>query len=65
VEQSNIRNHWWNTSVDEKSNLLVITAEMPGISKEDIEVNVTNNPIVLHGEKAIRNTIQRFQLKQN
>lgn len=51
VEQSNTREPLVDTSVDEKSNLLVIMAEMPGISKEDIKVNVSNNLIVLHGEK--------------
>ncbi|MDN5868357.1 MAG: Hsp20/alpha crystallin family protein [Candidatus Nitrosocosmicus sp.] len=37
--------------MDEKNNSRVITAEMPGMSKEDIKVNVSNNLIVLHGEK--------------
>ena len=37
--------------MDEKNNSLVITAEMPGMSKADIKVNVSNNLIVLHGEK--------------
>lgn len=51
IEQSSIREPLVDTSVDEKSNSLTITAEMPGISKEDIKVNVSNNLIVLHGEK--------------
>ena len=38
-------------SVDEKNKSLIITAEMPGISKEDIRVNISNNLIVLYGKR--------------
>jgi HSP20 family protein len=51
IEQPNIREPFVDILVDEKNNSLVITAEMPGISKEDIRVNVSSNLIVLHGEK--------------
>ena len=51
VEQSNISEPLVDTLVDEKNKSLIITAEMPGISKEDIKVNVSSNIIVLHGEK--------------
>ena len=36
VEQSTIRQPLVDTAVDEKNNTLTITAEMPGLSKEDI-----------------------------
>ena len=40
-----------DTSVDEKNNSLTITAEMPGISKEDIKLNASDKQIVIHAEK--------------
>ncbi|TVP41549.1 hypothetical protein [Candidatus Nitrosocosmicus arcticus] len=51
MEQSNVREPLVDTSIDEKSNLMVITTEMPGISKGGIKVNASNNLIVLHCEK--------------
>lgn len=51
VEQSSARQPLVDTAVDEKSNTLTITAEMPGLSKEDIKVNATENLITIHGEK--------------
>src|SRR5918993_5526497 len=43
VEQSTIRQPLVDTAVDEKNNTLTITAEMPGLSKEDIKVNTIEN----------------------
>jgi HSP20 family protein len=37
--------------VDEKNNTLVVTAEMPGLSKENIKVITAENLITIHGEK--------------
>ena len=51
VQQSNTREPLVDTSVDEKSNSLTITAEMPGISKEDIKLNASDRQIVIHAEK--------------
>ena len=51
VQQSNTREPLVDTSVDEKSNSLTITAEMPGISKEDIKLNASYKQIVIHAEK--------------
>jgi HSP20 family protein len=51
VEQSNVRQPLVDTTVDEKDHSLVITAEMPGLSKENIKVNTTENLITIHGEK--------------
>jgi len=50
VEQS-VREPLVDTAVDEKENRLVITAEMPGVSKQDIKVNVTENSVTIHAEK--------------
>ncbi len=51
VEQSSIRQPLVDTAVDEKNDSLVITAEMPGLSKENIKVNTAENLITIHGEK--------------
>jgi HSP20 family protein len=51
VQQSNTREPLVDTSVDEKNNSLTITAEMPGISKEDIKLNASDKQIIIHAEK--------------
>ena len=51
VEQSTIRQPLVDTAVDEKNNTLTITAEMPGLTKEDIKVNAIENLLSIQGEK--------------
>ena len=51
VEQSSVRQPLVDTAVDEKNNTLVVTAEMPGLSKENIKVITAENLITIHGEK--------------
>ncbi|VFJ13472.1 Hsp20/alpha crystallin family protein [Candidatus Nitrosocosmicus franklandus] len=51
VESSSVRQPLLDTIVDEKNNSLVITAEMPGLSKENIKVNIAEDLITIHGEK--------------
>jgi HSP20 family protein len=51
VEQSTIRQPLVDTSIDEENNTLTITAEMPGLSKEDIKVNTIENLLSIQGEK--------------
>ena len=51
VEQSSIRQPLVDTAVDEKNNTLTITAEMPGLTKEDIKVNTIENLLSIQGEK--------------
>ena len=51
IEQSGIREPLVDTSVDEKNNQLTITAEMPGVSKEDIKVNISDTYITIQAEK--------------
>lgn len=50
VEQSSSREPLVDTAIDEKSNTLIITAEMPGLSKENIKVNAMESLITIHGE---------------
>lgn len=51
VQQDAIREPLVDTTLDEKENLLKITAEMPGVSKEDIKVNVSEDFVSIHAEK--------------
>ena len=51
VEQSSVRQPLVDTAIDEKNNSVVITAEMPGLAKENIKVNTTENLITIYGEK--------------
>ena len=51
IEQSGVREPLVDTSVDEKNNQLTITAEMPGVSKEDIKVNISDTYITIQAEK--------------
>ncbi len=45
-----VREPFTSSIINEKDNELNITAEMPGIGKEDIEVNATENDIVIKAE---------------
>lgn len=51
IEQSGVREPLVDTSVDEKNNQLTITAEMPGVNKEDIKVNISDTYITIQAEK--------------
>jgi HSP20 family protein len=51
IEQSEIRQPLVDTSINEKENTLVITAEMPGITKEDVKVTMEEGLVTIHAEK--------------
>jgi len=51
VEQSGVREPMVDTKFDEKENALTITAEMPGVTKQDIKVNVAEDYVAIHAEK--------------
>jgi HSP20 family protein len=51
VEQSGVREPMVDTKFDEKENALTITAEMPGVTKQDIKVNVAEDYVSIHAEK--------------
>jgi HSP20 family protein len=51
VEQSGTRTPLVDTALDEKQNTLKITAEMPGVNKEDIKVDVSDQYVTIHAEK--------------
>lgn len=51
IEQSNVRKPLVDSIFDEKENTLIITAEMPGITKQDIKVAVGNGLVTIQAEK--------------
>src|SRR5215210_1931194 len=51
VEQNEIRQPLVDTNFNEKENTYVITAEMPGITKEDIKVSVSQQTVTIRAER--------------
>ena len=51
VEQSGVRQPLVDTVLDEKENTLRITAEMPGVNKEDIKISVNDGYVTIQAEK--------------
>jgi HSP20 family protein len=51
-QPANIAAEWRPAiEVKEKEGKLVVTAELPGVKKEDVKVNVTDNMLTLEGER--------------
>ncbi len=48
--EQGVREPFTSSIVDEKNNELNITAEMPGIKKEDIKLNATESEVVIRAE---------------
>jgi HSP20 family protein len=51
IEHSGVREPLVDTTVDEKENTLRITAEMPGVDKDHIKVDITDKILSIHAEK--------------
>ena len=51
VEQTGVRAPLVDTALDEKQNTLKITAEMPGVNKEDVNIDVSDKYVSIHAEK--------------
>jgi HSP20 family protein len=51
IEQSTVRQPLVDTRFNEKENTMVITAEMPGITKEDVKVSMEEGLVTIHAEK--------------
>ena len=51
MQQSAVRQPLVDTSYEEKDNTLTITAEMPGITKQDIKLEVADGLVTIHAEK--------------
>ncbi|MCX9083640.1 MAG: Hsp20/alpha crystallin family protein [Candidatus Methanoperedens sp.] len=53
-KDSDVREPFTSSMIDEKNNEFNITAEMPGINKEEIELNATENEVVIKANSATR-----------
>jgi HSP20 family protein len=51
VAPSEAREPLVDTTLDEKNNTLIITAEMPGVTKQDIKVHVSEDTVTINAEK--------------
>lgn len=51
IQQANVRQPLVDTNFDEKENSLTITAEMPGITKQDVKVAVEEGLVTISAEK--------------
>lgn len=51
IEQSTVRQPLVDTTFNEKENTMIITAEMPGITKEDVKVSMQEGLVTIHAEK--------------
>ena len=51
IEQHEVRKPLVDTSINEKENTMIITAEMPGITKEDVKVTMEEGLVKIHAEK--------------
>jgi HSP20 family protein len=51
IEQTNVRQPLVDANLNEKENALVVTAEMPGITKQDVKVELEEGLITIHAEK--------------
>jgi HSP20 family protein len=51
MEQSTVRQPLIDTNLDEKDSTLTITAEMPGITKQDVKLLLSEGLVTIHAEK--------------
>src|SRR5215213_3788834 len=51
VEKSEIRDPLVDTNFNEKENTYIVTAEMPGVSKEDIKVSVSQQTVTIKADR--------------
>lgn len=51
VSPSETREPLVDTNLDEKANLLTITAEMPGVTKQNIKISLSEEQVSIHAEK--------------
>ena len=51
VQRGDVRKPLVDSILDEKENTLIITAEMPGITKQDIKVSVGNGLVTIQANK--------------
>jgi HSP20 family protein len=54
VDESTVRQPLVDTSINEKDNVMIVTAEMPGITKEDAKVTIGEGLVTIHAEKGTK-----------
>jgi HSP20 family protein len=54
------RSWGWNPKVDiyEEADHIVLKAELPGVDKKDIEIDVKNGVLTLKGERSVENEVK-------
>ena len=57
IEQTGVREPLIDTKLEEKDNTLTITAEMPGVTKQDIKVSVGEDHVAINAQ----NTEKKYQ----
>ena len=60
-KEDTARSMWgWNPKVDvyEEDDHIVLKAELPGVDKKDIDVNVSNGVLTVKGERSIDNEVK-------
>ena len=61
AEETGVREPFTSSVVDEKKNELYITAEMPGVDKQEIEVSATEEEVLIkaeHGDRKYAKTVK-------
>jgi HSP20 family protein len=51
VNQTNVRHPIVDTNLNKKENVLIVTVETPGITKQDLKVELEDGLIIIHAEK--------------
>jgi len=62
VEKSSVGPDKWNPPVDlsETNDAYLLTAELPGVKKEDIKLTIQENNLILSGEKRRRDELDDY-----
>ena len=63
--ESDIREPLVDTAFNEQDITYVVTAEMPGVTKEDIKVKISWKTVVISSENVEKNTIVNFHWTSN
>ena len=60
----NVREPFTSSMIDEKSNEFRITAEMQGVQKEEIEINATENEVIIKTEGGERKYYKKIATRE-
>ena len=63
IDQSGAREPLVDMAYNEKDGTVTITAEMPGVSKDDIKVNVSETNVSIHAEKGTKTYHAEYPLE--